>query len=320
MLSRATSYLLLSPFIPISYLLSNASKNFDDQPDDNAADRWQFDSKDTDLQYNFGQNWVDFARQMISSDVNDVNLQTRTRLVSSQIQVDFDAVDFSGRTFLDVGSGTGLNSMAASIFLGAKAVVSVDIQDGSLLATHMLRNTVFYGLKPALSAHGMRGYVERMHRVEQMEDSERTDSDRYFAKNNHRSDGPELILPDDDPRHNDYGKEAERYEYWTSGATGNPAASLMTQKLYYQPTDDVPYPFTHMVRRNGIDEDRAFHWIICKGSILDEGFVNFLILLMEEVDKLDGVEALLPTWEERGRFYEKVRVFKIGWGYDVMNL
>ena len=264
------------------------------------------------MQYNFGQNWVDFARQMVTSDVNDVNLQTRTRLVASQLQVDFDAVDFSTHTFLDVGCGAGLNSMAASIFLGAKVVVSVDVQDGSLLATHMLRNTVFFGLKPALSAPKMRDYVRRMHEVEKMPEESRSDTERYFAMNNHRSDGPGLILPAEDERVQNFQESALAYEHWASGAAGGAsAASSLTRKLYYGVSEKVPYPFTHMVRRNGQDEDKGFHWIIAKGSILDEGFVNFLLLLMEEVHGLEQqggpLQPLLPTWEAREKFYEKLK-------------
>lgn len=77
----------------------------------------------------FGKNWLDYAKKIdenrISQAVADLQrLSGRLR--------------FDGLSFLDIGSGSGLHSLAA-IRMGAARVIGVDIDDDSVAAS---RNTI----------------------------------------------------------------------------------------------------------------------------------------------------------------------------------
>lgn len=80
--------------------------------------------------FSFGKNWKDFLDHLD----NDRIYQAKKSLV------DFlgSETDIRGKTFIDIGCGSGLSSLAAYL-LGATKVVSVDIDDSSLWCTNFLK-------------------------------------------------------------------------------------------------------------------------------------------------------------------------------------
>ena len=76
----------------------------------------------------FGANWRQFLQVL-----DEERIESATRSLSSLLQLD----DLRGRSFLDIGSGSGLSSLAA-YRLGA-SVVSFDFDTQSVACTHELR-------------------------------------------------------------------------------------------------------------------------------------------------------------------------------------
>lgn len=83
--------------------------------------------------FEFGRNWRDY-----SSDINDI----RITIAEESLKEMLGANDISGKTFLDIGCGSGLFSLAA-IRLGAKNVFSFDYDDQSVACTFELKNRYF---------------------------------------------------------------------------------------------------------------------------------------------------------------------------------
>ncbi|CAE8621718.1 unnamed protein product [Polarella glacialis] len=89
--------------------------------------------------FDFGSNWLNFIRK--SQGPGDipwhlrVEIAKRSLLASIQVGVVRDLSQVS--TFIDVGCGSGLFSLAA-VRLGAKSVVSFDLQKGSVDAARLL--------------------------------------------------------------------------------------------------------------------------------------------------------------------------------------
>lgn len=82
----------------------------------------------------FGKNWTSFL-----SKVDDVRVQQAMLSIKNSLH----HRELSGKTFLDVGSGSGLMSLAARK-LGMH-VVSFDYDSGSVACTNTLRETYFAG-------------------------------------------------------------------------------------------------------------------------------------------------------------------------------
>lgn len=80
----------------------------------------------------FGQNWASFLRTL-----NDVRIQEAERSLRQMLEID----SLMGRTFLDVGSGSGLSSLAARR-LGGR-VHSFDFDPESVACTVELRRRYF---------------------------------------------------------------------------------------------------------------------------------------------------------------------------------
>lgn len=78
---------------------------------------------DRDSHFEFGKNWADFSR-LIDDERLELSTQSVKRLVPH----------IRGKTFLDIGSGSGLFSLAA-LRLGAARVVAVDIDENSVATT-----------------------------------------------------------------------------------------------------------------------------------------------------------------------------------------
>lgn len=75
--------------------------------------------------FRFGKNWADFAKSVTQEQID----QARTNLASM-----LGRDDLRGLTFLDIGSGSGLHSLAA-LQLGASRVLATDIDRDSVETT-----------------------------------------------------------------------------------------------------------------------------------------------------------------------------------------
>lgn len=79
--------------------------------------------------FEFGQNWADYSR-----------LIDEERISAAIESVRSLAGDLAGRSFLDIGSGSGLFSLAA-LRLGAADVLAVDIDENSVETTRSVLGT-----------------------------------------------------------------------------------------------------------------------------------------------------------------------------------
>lgn len=83
-----------------------------------------------DIRFEFGKNWKQFIER---------NLRPEQIAVSRQHLLSFLALsDLRGRTFLDIGCGSGLHSLAA-FHAGAERIVSFDYDPKSVEATEICR-------------------------------------------------------------------------------------------------------------------------------------------------------------------------------------
>jgi 2-polyprenyl-6-hydroxyphenyl methylase/3-demethylubiquinone-9 3-methyltransferase len=87
---------------------------------------------DTGMRFEFGKNWIRFLSQ-----INEIRIQQA--MESLQIMLEVDTL--VGKTFLDIGSGSGLFSLAARR-LGAK-VFSFDFDPQSVSCTSELKRKYF---------------------------------------------------------------------------------------------------------------------------------------------------------------------------------
>ncbi len=80
---------------------------------------------DTSTHFAFGKNWSDYAKTITEEKINDA-VKELSRLLNGY--------DLKGKTFLDIGSGSGIHSLAA-LKLGAKSIVAIDIDYNSTKTT-----------------------------------------------------------------------------------------------------------------------------------------------------------------------------------------
>jgi 2-polyprenyl-6-hydroxyphenyl methylase/3-demethylubiquinone-9 3-methyltransferase len=78
--------------------------------------------------FEFGANWAEFAES-----IDERGIQNAIAGLAKLIP------DISGKTFLDIGSGSGLSALAA-IRLGASKVLAIDIDENSVATTQALLN------------------------------------------------------------------------------------------------------------------------------------------------------------------------------------
>lgn len=82
------------------------------------------------VQYDFGSNWWSF----VEGHLTDERIEQAKRSLTDFLGVD----DLQGRSFLDIGCGSGLFSLAAHL-LGARSIVSLDVNPNSVRCCNALR-------------------------------------------------------------------------------------------------------------------------------------------------------------------------------------
>lgn len=84
--------------------------------------------------FEFGKNWSRFLRTL-----TDARIKKAEQAIASVL----DRKSLEGKAFLDIGSGSGLSSLAAKR-LGAKRVYSFDFDPSSYACTKYLRSKYYY--------------------------------------------------------------------------------------------------------------------------------------------------------------------------------
>ena len=79
--------------------------------------------------FSFGENWLDYLEH-IGEEQFSAAYEALVRLLQTE--------DLTGRTFLDIGCGSGIHSLAA-IKMGAKNVVGVDVDQFSVQASRQTK-------------------------------------------------------------------------------------------------------------------------------------------------------------------------------------
>lgn len=82
------------------------------------------------MQFSFGQNWQNYNRHSFNED--------RLQIAKNHLLEFLQVADLSGKTFLDIGSGGGIHSLAA-FDAGVEKIVSFDYDPFSVAATRDLR-------------------------------------------------------------------------------------------------------------------------------------------------------------------------------------
>jgi 2-polyprenyl-3-methyl-5-hydroxy-6-metoxy-1,4-benzoquinol methylase len=85
---------------------------------------------DDDIRYGFGKNWAEF----IDKNLNDSIVEASIDHLKKFMRVD----SLAGLTFLDIGCGSGIHSLAA-LKLGAERVLSFDYDANSVATTEKVR-------------------------------------------------------------------------------------------------------------------------------------------------------------------------------------
>lgn len=82
------------------------------------------------ISFSFGKNWTDFVKKYYTAERLEEALKSLKDLSGLE--------DFKGKTFLDIGSGSGLFSLSA-YKMGAEKVISFDVDPYSVSCTGYLR-------------------------------------------------------------------------------------------------------------------------------------------------------------------------------------
>jgi SAM-dependent methyltransferase len=87
----------------------------------------------TEVRYGFGKNWAEFIQQSFSEE--------RIKIAQERLLNFLKLKDLRGRSFLDIGCGSGLHSLAA-YRAGAQTVLSFDYDSDSVQTTRKLHEHV----------------------------------------------------------------------------------------------------------------------------------------------------------------------------------
>src|SRR5438270_11069723 len=87
------------------------------------------DEHEAGERFEFGENWTRFLSVLDDNRIAEAEASLKRMLATDNL---------SGRTFLDIGSGSGLFSLAAAR-LGAARVHSIDFDPASVNSTRELR-------------------------------------------------------------------------------------------------------------------------------------------------------------------------------------
>lgn len=82
------------------------------------------------MRYGFGKNWAEFVDQKLSDEI----IEDSRKHMADMLRCD----SLSGKTFLDIGCGSGIHSLAA-LKLGAEKIVSFDYDTDSVATTQKVR-------------------------------------------------------------------------------------------------------------------------------------------------------------------------------------
>ena len=82
-----------------------------------------------DMRFGFGANWADYVKRHFSDE--------RVQIAQDHLLSVLKLADLSGRTFLDIGCGSGLHSLAA-LKAGAKSIVSFAYDPNSVATARKL--------------------------------------------------------------------------------------------------------------------------------------------------------------------------------------
>ena len=86
--------------------------------------------KDEEMRYTFGKNWAEFIDKNFSEE--------RVRIAQEHLLNFLKLKDLRGKTFLDIGCGSGIHSFAACN-AGAERIFSFDYDPNSVKTTEFLR-------------------------------------------------------------------------------------------------------------------------------------------------------------------------------------
>ncbi|MCS7150947.1 MAG: 50S ribosomal protein L11 methyltransferase [Endomicrobia bacterium] len=87
------------------------------------------------MKFNFGLNWFRYVK-------NVVNIKTIFQAKDSLLKY-LDERSYKGKTFIDVGCGSGIFSLSA-ILLGCRKVISFDYDIQSVQTTKLLKEKFKY--------------------------------------------------------------------------------------------------------------------------------------------------------------------------------
>ena len=87
-------------------------------------------TKSQDIRFEFGRNWTGFVRRNLDDE--------RIRVAQKHLLAFLNRQDLKGLDFLDIGSGSGINSAAARL-AGADRIHSFDYDPDSVTATSLVR-------------------------------------------------------------------------------------------------------------------------------------------------------------------------------------
>jgi 2-polyprenyl-3-methyl-5-hydroxy-6-metoxy-1,4-benzoquinol methylase len=84
-----------------------------------------------ELRYGFGKNWAEFIERQLSDEI----VRQSVDHIKSFMKID----TLEGKTFLDIGCGSGIHSLAA-LRLGAKKVTAFDYDEDSVATSRQVRD------------------------------------------------------------------------------------------------------------------------------------------------------------------------------------